>query len=74
MSNQKLTNVTIHFQSSPFLSGAQPNKITDKAGFDIYLIPEYVKFVKGNTIELVPITNIKSIAYNEAPGASKPKS
>lgn len=69
----KLSNVTIYFQSSPFLSGAQPNKITDKAGFDIYLIPEYVKFQKGNTIELVPITNIKSIAYNEVPDAPKRK-
>ena len=73
MSNPKLTDCTIYFHSAPFLQGKQPVKITDKAGFDIYLMPDYVKFVGGGKIELVPITNIKSISYREAPDAPERK-
>lgn len=73
MSNQKLTECTIYFHSAPFLQGRQPNKITDKVGFDIYLVPDYVKFVSESMVELVPITNIKSIAYKEVKDASERK-
>lgn len=71
----KLSNVdTVYFHSAPFIQGLQPMKIKGNQGFDISLIPDFLKLQKGNKVELVPLANVKSISYTEVLSEPKPKS
>lgn len=75
LSNLKLSNVnTVYFHSAPFLNGTQPMKVRGTDGFEISLIPDFLKLQKGNKVELVPLANVKSISYTEGEDAPKSKS
>lgn len=72
--NQKLSNINmVYFHSAPFLDGKQPVKIRGVDGYDLSLIPDFLKIQKGNKVELVPLANVKSISYTETPDAPQSK-